>query len=146
MLPFAQRLCIRNENILQKYSVYMFCCRDIFYVMSLGLQIYIVKGKAMIYKIQIEKVNVVGELDKISQVRAAQKQLFLPLQTARTKPSHQHSSPLSGASAQMLLLAAIRGSGHEGSQLILRPTITEGLVCHRGQRPWTLAPHGLPQC
>lgn len=46
MLPFAQRLCIRNENFLQKYSVYVCCHRGIFYVMSLGLQIYAVKGKS----------------------------------------------------------------------------------------------------
>lgn len=46
MLSFAQRLCIRNENFLQKYFIYVCRHRDIFYVMSLGLQIYTVKGKS----------------------------------------------------------------------------------------------------
>lgn len=39
----------------------------------------------------------------------------------------------------MLLLAALPGSGHEGSQLILRPTITEGLVCPEGRGPGPLS-------
>lgn len=85
-----------------------------------------------------------GELDKIFQVRAAQTRLFLrgthlPLPKAGTKPQHRRASPLSGACAKMLLLAAISESGHEGSQLILRPTITEGLLVTEGRDPGLLS-------
>lgn len=67
------------------------------------------------------------------------KETHLPLPKAGTKPQHRRSSPLSGACAKMLLLAAISESGHEGSQLILRPTITEGLVVTEGRDPGLLS-------